>query len=46
VLILDQPPAMDALAYMTGQINGKSFISGAKAIGNYWAYKYGISRPH
>jgi hypothetical protein len=46
VLILDQPPAMDALAYLTGQINGKSFISGAKAIGSYWAYQYGVSRPH
>jgi hypothetical protein len=46
VLVLDQPPAMDALAYLTGQINGKSFIAGAKAIGNYWAYKYGVSRPH
>jgi hypothetical protein len=45
-LILDQPPAIDALGYVTGQVNGKSFISGAKAIGNYWAYKYGVSRPH
>lgn len=46
VLILDQPPAMDALAYVTGQVNGKSFIAGAKAIGNYWAYTHGVSRPH
>ena len=46
VLILDQPPPMDALAYMTGHVNGKSFVSGAKAIGNYWSYKYNISRPH
>lgn len=46
VLILDQPPGMDALAYITGQVNGKSFISGAKAISIYWSYKYGTSRPH
>lgn len=46
VLILDQPPAMDALAYITGQVNGKSFISGAKAISSYWSYKYGTSLPH
>ncbi|MFO0012058.1 MAG: DUF3088 family protein [Planctomycetota bacterium] len=46
VLILDQPPPMDALAYITGHVNGKNFISGAKAIGNYWSYKYGVSRPH
>lgn len=46
VLILDQPPGMDALAYITGQVNGKSFISGAKAIASYWSYKYGTSRPH
>jgi hypothetical protein len=45
-LILDQPPPMDALAYMTGNVNGKSFVAGAKAIGNYWSYKYNISRPH
>jgi hypothetical protein len=37
---------MDALAYVTGQVNGKSFIAGAKAIGNYWAYMHGVSRPH
>lgn len=46
VLILDQTPGMDALAYITGQVNGKSFISGAKAIASYWSYKYGTSRPH
>jgi hypothetical protein len=46
VLILDQTPPMDALAYISGQANGKSFIAGAKAIGNYWSYKYGVSRPH
>lgn len=46
VLILDQPPGMDALAYMTGQVGGKSFVSGAKAIASYWSYKYGVSRPH
>jgi hypothetical protein len=46
VLILAEPPSMDALAYMTGHVNGKSFVSGAKAIGNYWSYKYEVSRPH
>jgi len=46
VLILDQTPPIDAVAYITGQVNGKSFIAGAKAIGNYWSYKYGVSRPH
>ena len=46
VLILDKPPAMDALAYVTGHANGKSFISGAKAIANYWSYTESVSRPH
>lgn len=46
VLILDQAPPMDALAYMTGHANGKSFVAGAKAIASYWSYKYGVSRPH
>ena len=26
--------------------NGKKFISGAEDIGNYFAKRYGISRPH
>jgi hypothetical protein len=43
---LDKPPAMDALAYVTGHANGKSFISGAKAIANYWSYTESVSRPH
>lgn len=46
VLILDQPPSMDALGWITGQVKGKSFVAGAKAIGNYWSYVHGVSRPH
>ncbi len=46
VLILAAPPAMDALELLSGQVNGHCFISGAKAIGNYWAHVHGISRPH
>ena len=46
VLILDRAPPMDALGYLTGQLDGKCFISGAKAIAKYWSHVYGISRPH
>ena len=46
VLILDKAPPMDALGYLTGQTDGRCFISGAKAIANYWSHVYGVSRPH
>jgi hypothetical protein len=46
VLILAKAPPMDALGYLTGQVNGHSFISGAKAIAMYWSHVYGVSRPH
>jgi hypothetical protein len=46
VLILDKAPPMDAVGFLTGQSNGKSFISGAKAISQYWSHIHGISRPH
>jgi hypothetical protein len=46
VLILDQPPPMDAIGFLTGQSEGRCFISGAKAIASYWSHVYGVSRPH
>ena len=46
VLILSKAPPMDALGFITGQVNNLSFISGAKAITQYWSHIYGVSRPH
>jgi hypothetical protein len=46
ILILDKAPPMDAIGYLTGQRNGKYFISGAKAISNFWSYVHQTSRPH
>ena len=46
VLILDEAPGMDAIGFLTGQANGKCFISGAKAISKYWSHIHGLSRPH
>ena len=46
VLILAAAPGMDAMGFLTGQSNGKSFISGAKAIANYWSHLHRVSRPH
>lgn len=46
VLILDKAPPMDALGFLSGQSNGRSFISGAKAISQYWSHIHGVSRPH
>ncbi len=46
VLILAEKPGLDALEMMTGQVNGKFFVSGAKEIARYWSHIHGISRPH
>ena len=46
VLILDKAPPMDALGFLTGQFEGRCFISGAKAIAKFWSHVYGTSRPH
>jgi hypothetical protein len=46
VLVLAIPPAMDALNLVTGQYQGRYFVSGPKAIAQYWSHIYGISRPH
>ena len=46
VLILNQSPPMDAIAYLTGHNNGRYFVSGAKAIASYFAYTNKTSRPH
>lgn len=46
VLILSKPPAMDALEMVSGQVNGRYYVSGAKNITKYWSHVHGISRPH
>jgi len=46
VLILAEKPGLDALEMMSGQANGKFFVSGPREIANYWSHIYGISRPH
>lgn len=46
VLILSSPPPMDAMQLMTGESKGRFFISGPKAISQYWSHVYGVSRPH
>lgn len=46
VLVLGAPPPMDAMELCTGQVNGHFFISGPKAISQYWSHVHAISRPH
>ena len=46
VLILAEKPGLDALEMMSGQMNGRFFISGPREIALYWAHVSGISRPH
>lgn len=46
MLILDKAPPMDALGFLTGQTDGRCFISGAKSIAKFWSHVYGVSRPH
>ena len=46
VLILDKSPPLDALGFLTGQVDGRCFISGAQSIAKYWYYVHGVSRPH
>ena len=46
VLILADKPGLDALELMTGEVNGKFFINGPRAIAAYWAHVHSISRPH
>lgn len=46
ILVLDKAPHMDAIRFLTGQYNGRYFVSGAHAIALFWACLYGTSRPH
>lgn len=46
VLILAEKPGLDTLELMSGQAQGHYFISGSRGIALYWAYVYGVSRPH
>lgn len=46
VLVLAGAPPMDATELVTGQSNGKYYVSGPRAIANYWSQVHGISRPH
>ena len=42
VLILSDSPWPQAQEWVTGQHQGRSFVSGAKAIANYWSMVYGV----
>lgn len=46
VLILAEPPAMDAMEMMSGEAGGHYFVNGPKAIAAYWAHTQNISRRH
>ncbi len=46
ILVLDKAPHMDAIRFLTGQYDGRYFVSGAKAIALFWSCLYGTSRPH
>lgn len=46
VLILADKPPLDAMEMVTGQVNGRFFVSGQRQIGLYWSQVHGISRPH
>jgi len=46
VLVLEKSPPLDAIGFLTGEKDGRCFISGAKAISKYWSHILGISRPH
>lgn len=46
VLILGKAPPLVAIGFLTGQTEGRYFISGATAIAKYWSHINGVSRPH
>jgi hypothetical protein len=46
VLILADAPFPQASEFVSGEHNGRKFISGAKAIANYWSVAHQVSRPH
>ena len=46
ILVLDRAPHMHAIRFLTGQHDGRYFVSGAKAIAMFWSCLYGTSRPH
>jgi hypothetical protein len=46
MLVLAQTPRMDAPADTVQQAGTRWFVTGANAIGRYWAYAHGIGEPH
>ena len=46
VLILGKAPPLEAIVFLTGQTDGRYYISGANAIAKYWSHINGVSRPH
>lgn len=46
VLLLAAMPGLDAIEMLSGQANGRCFISGPRQIATYWAHVFGIPRPH
>ena len=46
VLVLAEKPLADAVELMSGNFNGRYFVSGPREIAAYWARVNGISRPH
>ena len=46
MLVLAEKPGLDALEMMSGEFNGRFFITGPREIARYWSHVQGISRPH
>ena len=46
VLVLADKPGLDALGMVSGQVNGRYFISGPREIARYWSHVNGVARPH
>lgn len=45
VLVLERAPPMQMLRYLSGQHEGRYYVSGAKAIAIFWANLFGTSKP-
>ncbi len=46
VLVLANKPDAEALKWVTGDLNGRYFVSGPGEIARYWAHTFNIARPH
>lgn len=46
MLVLNEKPGMNVLELMSGNYNGRYFVTGPREIARYWAAIHNISRPH